>query len=211
MTYPANPNVNSCWHLTGTFSADGYSASSRYPAPKGRVTLLTFNADGSYHTVASRVGPVTVTYAPECLQTEQGTPTCTQLEEALRISGAGEGSYQGAVCTDQAGGGCSCTVQVWETGGQQGLCSPGSNGKSVTLTKPMGYPEPLEPTIGYCIKNGALRFDGPIDGGSFPSNAYTADTTFGRPNCAQAPEQLSTDFGVACSLVCGAEACGQMQ
>lgn len=210
VTSPPNPNVNACWNLTLSFSPEGYNASSRYPSPQGRLTLLSFQADGNYTTLISRVGPVTVKYGPECLQTEQGPPTCAQLQEGLRISGIGEGSYQGAVCTEQAGGGCSCTVQVWETGGMQGIWSVNPSQKSVTLTKPMGYPAPLEASVGYCVKNGSLRFDGPIDGGSFPSNAYTASATFTVPDCARTPEQLSADFGVVCSTLCGAEACGQM-
>jgi hypothetical protein len=191
VTYPAPTNVDSCWNLMGSFGADGvYSASSRYPPPRARRTLLAFEADGTYHGSVTRFGPATVSYPAECLA-NQGAPTCTQLQEALRISGTGEGWYQGGTCTDQTGGGCSCTVQVALVGGPYGTWVLNPDGKSITLTKPMGSDPPLEVSVGYCVKGNALRFDTPLDGGTYPANAYTAEVTFSAPNCTGTPAELS--------------------
>ncbi|HEX2870569.1 MAG TPA: hypothetical protein VHP33_04920 [Polyangiaceae bacterium] len=210
VTYPAPINVNSCWNLMGSFSADGaYSASSRYPAPQQRRTILTFSADGVYYGAVLRFGPVTVNYAAECLVTDHGSPSCTQLQEALQISGIGEGSYQGATCSDLAGGGCSCTVQVAEVGGPTGTWVLNPDQKSFTLTKPMGSDAPLEVNVGYCIKNGSLRFDTPLDGGTYPSFAYMTEVTFSAPNCAGTPEQVKARYGDNCSGYCGGEVCGE--
>jgi hypothetical protein len=211
VTYPAPTNVNSCWNLMGSFGADGvYSASSRYPAPQQRKTLLRFTADGVYYAAITRFGPVTVNYAATCL-TDQGSPTCTQLQEALRISGLGEGAYQGATCTDQTGGGCSCTVQVAEVAGSSGTWVLNPDQKSITITKPMGSDAPLEVNVGYCVKNGSLRFDTPLDGGTYPSYAYMAEVTFSAPNCAGTPEQVKARYGDTCSGYCGSQACGETQ
>lgn len=211
VTYPAPTNVNSCWNLIGSFGADGvYSASSRYPIPKARKTVMTFREDGLFTAGITRFGPVTVNYAAECLSA-QGSPTCTQLQEALRVSGLGEGAYQGATCIDQAGGGCGCTVQVAEVSGPYGTWALNPDQKSFTLTKPMGSDAPLEVNVGYCVKNGALRFDTPLDGGTYPSYAYMAEVTFSAPNCAGTPEQVKTRYGDSCSGYCGSQACGETQ
>lgn len=209
VTYPAPTNVNSCWNLMGSFSSDGtYSASSRYPLPKARRTIMTFREDGLFTAGITRFGPVTVNYAAACL-TDQGSPTCTQLQEALRISGLGEGAYQGATCTDQTGGGCSCTVQVAEVAGPSGTWVLNPDQKSITITKPMGSDAPLEVNIGYCVKSGSLRFDTPIDGGTYPNYAYTADVTFQAPDCSGTPAAVKARYGDNCSGFCGSEACGE--
>lgn len=209
VTYPAPTNVNSCWNLMGAFGADGvYSASSRYPFPKARRTVLAFENDGMYHGSATRFGPVTVNYAAECL-VNQGAPTCTQLQEALRISGLGEGAYQGATCNAHASGGCSCTVQVAEVGGPYGTWALNPDQKSITVGRPMNDPDPFEVNVGYCIKGNSLRFDKPLDGGRSPYYAYTGEVTFSAPNCAGTPEQVKDRYADNCRGYCGPEACGE--
>lgn len=207
-TYPANPAVNECWNLNGSFSPEGYSASSVFPLPSGRATLLRFDDMGSYYGTVLRVGPVTVNYAAACLATDQGSPTCTQLQEALGISGLAEGWYGDPTCVEQTGGGCSCTVQVFAVGSLHANWLLNPDHKSIHLNDPNRYPDPLDLDLGYCIKDGGLRFDGPLDGGEFASYDYTADVTFGKPNCDGTAQQLSTSFGTACELFCGQTACG---
>lgn len=179
---PANFNssVNACWNLMGSFAGGMYSASTRYPFPDGRTTNMRFGPDGSYTSGITREGTVTLNYAPECLTTNEGTPSCAELQTALGVSGTGEGSYFDTACADRAGGGCTCTVRVAEVGGPYGSWVADPGGKSITITKPEGYPEPRVFSVGYCVEGDALRFDGPLDGGSSPYNAYGAEVTFTR-------------------------------
>ena len=179
---PANfgASLNACWNLMGSYSGGVYSATSRYPFPEGRTTDMRFNDGGLYTAGITRAGTVTLDYAPECLTTAQGTPSCAELQTALGTSGIGEGAYFDTACTDRAGGGCSCSVRVNEVSGPSGTWAANPDGKSITITKSEGQPEPRVFSVGYCVKGDKLRFDAPLDGGTSPYYAYGAEVTFTR-------------------------------
>lgn len=204
-----NTNLNACWNLMVSNSGGIYGATTRYPFPDGRSTIMRFSAEGQYTAAMTRAGMVTLDYAPECLTTDQGAPSCAELQAALGVSGLGEGAYFDTMCSDRSGGGCHCTVRVSEVGGPNGNWVANPGGKSITITKPEGYPEPREFSVGYCVEGDTLRFDGPLDGGSSPYASYTGNVTFTRENCTDTPQQLVAKYGDLCSNVCPPQTCGQ--
>lgn len=158
-----NPNVNACWNLQGDYASGTYGASSRYPNPERRETRLRFQQDGAYTFSQTLSGIVHTSYAPECLVSAQGkSPTCDELQTALRNSGIGEGSYFDTTCAARAGGGCDCSVRVEMVGGSQGTWKTEAGG--ITLTRDANLPAPHELTVAYCVNAAGLRFDAPIDG-----------------------------------------------
>jgi hypothetical protein len=207
VTTPPNPNVNACWNLMGAFAGGMYSASTRYPVPEQRTSYVTFTPDGSYRRAQVRSGPVTLTYAAECLVTDQGTPTCAELQAALGVYGIGQGSYYDTVCADQASGGCSCSVRVSEVGGTAGTWQAAS-ATAVTLTNPMGDPEPTMVTVPYCVNASGLRFGDGIDSGSPAFWPHTSDVTFGPRDCNGSVQELTAKYGADCAFVCDTALCG---
>jgi hypothetical protein len=208
VTTPPNPNVDACWNLMGSYSGGIYSAYSRYPTPERRVSWLSFQMSGSYTFAQIRSGPVTVTYAADCLVTDQGTPTCGELQAALLVSGTGEGSYHDTVCTDQAGGGCTCVVQVTEVGGPAGTWQTDAATKTATLTKPTPTLEPAQTTVGYCVDASGLRFDRAIDSASPPFWPDMSGITLTPRDCGGSVQQLKDRYGPDCALVCDTVMCG---
>lgn len=207
-TTPPNPNVDPCWNLMGGYSGGVYSASSRYPAPERRVSNIRFNQDGNYTFAHIRSGPVTVTYAADCLATDQGTPSCAELQAALLVSGIGEGSYHDIVCTDQTGGGCSCVVQVTEVGGIAGTWQTDAAAKTATVTKPTPNLEPAQATVGYCVDATGLRFDSAIGNGSPAFWPNMSGITLTPLDCTGGVQQLQDKYGPDCPLVCDTVLCG---
>lgn len=189
---PASANVNRCWNLDVSYAGGGYAATTRYSAPEHRATYLTFRADGHYNGAQTLTGPVTLKYAADCLVTAQGTPTCAELQVALNTSGLGEGSYSDTICSDQAGGGCTCTINVHETGGSAGDWSTNAAAKTVTLTRDPAF-DPNQVTVGYCVDANGLRFGEGID----TWWRQTAGARFTEIDCADGKQGIGEE-GVDC-------------
>lgn len=194
---PANPNVNACWNLMGGYFNGVYSASTRYPVPQGLETVMQFKPDGSYLSTQVRSGVVTLEYAPECLATPNGTPSCADLQATLYQAGIGEGSYRNTVCLPRAAGGCTCTVDVLEIGGGSGSWAVDQAARSVALTRQPGF-DPSQVTVGYCADHGSLRFAPSIDKwwGSASQAAFAA------VDCLD-DQQGPGEEGIDCGFVCG--------
>lgn len=152
-----------CWELQGSFRNDVYAAYSRYPSPKRLTSYLQFKADGTYLYAAIKEGPVTVNYAAACLVAGDRSPTCAELQAALRESGIGEGSYRDAICTEQVTGGCSCTLQVLEAGAGGGRWKADTATGQLTLSDPTAASLPPSLVTHYCIEDAGLRFDSNVD------------------------------------------------
>jgi hypothetical protein len=198
---PPDPMVDSCWNLKGEYSDGTYFASTRYPSANRLSTYVKFRSDGTYLLLQVRSGPITLSYAPECLVTPQGTPTCAELQDALTQSRLGEGSYRDTMCSARAGGGCDCAVRVEAIGGAPGYWRVDEVAKTVTMSKLEGAPEPREVTVGYCADASGLRFDTAI-GGWWPG---TANETFLQVDCQdglQGPGELGVDCGHTCPTSC---------
>jgi hypothetical protein len=194
---PQGPDVNSCWNLMGSYAGTNYAASTRYPSAERRETFLRFEADGVFISAQQLKGIVTLKYAPECLVTAQGTPTCAELQTALHTSGISEGAYFDTLCSDQAGGGCTCTVRVQEVGALVGNWSIDSSGKAVTLTRNTGQPEPEQLTVDYCSNASGLRFGAGID-------TWLRDTEgdlFAPVDCTDGKQGLGEE-GIDCGFLC---------
>jgi hypothetical protein len=194
--------INSCWNLSGSFAGGTYAANTRYPTPDRRSTLVRFEENGQYTSAQTLTGVVTLTYSAECLVTDQGTPTCAQLQAALDVSGTGEGAYFDTMCADQAGGGCSCTVRVQEVSGSSGTWSIDLAAKTVTLTRDPQLPAPNQLTVGYCADPAGVRFGDGIDAWW----RQTAGATFSKIDCTDGKQGFGED-GVDCGGVCSP--CGQ--
>ena len=198
--YP-KPMVNQCWNLQGSFSEGRYFASSRYPYPENRVVILQFRADGSYVRSESLQGPIAVEYAPECLKTAGGTPTCEQLQATLLESGLGEGSYRDTMCSATAVGGCRCTVQVLITGGESGQWALAGQG-SIQLTRRSADGTTMDTRRStYQACDPALHFDAAIDAWW----RYASRLTLHRPDCTDAqkgPGEQDVDCGGVCDFAC---------
>lgn len=152
-----------CWELRGNFANGVYSAFSRYPSPKRLTSYLLFRPDGAYAYGGTREGPITVNYAASCLVVGDRSPTCGELQAALRESGINEGWYRDALCTEQATGGCSCTIQVSETGGNGGLWKADAATGELTLSDPPESPQPKSLVTHYCVDDAGLRFDANVN------------------------------------------------
>jgi hypothetical protein len=194
----APANINSCWNLNVSFSGGTYYATTRYPAADTRSTYLTFAANGHYTGAQTLTGVVTLEYAAECLVTPQGTPTCAQLQVALHASSVGEGSYFDTMCADQAGGGCTCTVRVQETGGGSGAWSTNVAAKTVTLTRDPHLPEPNQLTLGYCVDAAGVTFGDGIDAWW----RQTAGAFFTKIDCTDGKQSFGEE-----GIDCGGQFC----
>lgn len=198
---PRPADVNECWNLHIERSGQRYVGGTQYPTPEQRTTHLIFRSDGSYQNASLASGPVVLEYAPACLVTEQGTPTCEELELALYESGLGEGAYRDTMCSERAGGGCTCSVHVELVGGSNGSWVMDTESRTVTFNRPEGYPEPRELSVGYCVTGAGLRFDAAIEAwfrGIAGETLRAVDCTDG----ARGPGEDGVDCGLICPNRC---------
>jgi hypothetical protein len=92
---------------------------SLYPPPQ-RFTdgMLTFNADHSYMFVTTNVAHTVAHLTPSCLTAYGGTPSCSELTDA--IVNSANPNYQNVMCTPASDGGCDCGVDIAGTGSDNG-------------------------------------------------------------------------------------------
>lgn len=188
------PPEDPCYKLAVYPQADGtFGAASRWPAPERRDALLKFDAAHFSWAITDR-GPVTIAYAASCLAKTTPRPTCAQLAPALLISGLGEGSVRQVDCAD-AGGGCTCTFSISETGGPYGEWSAAGGLLTLVSNPGTAYEKTVETT--YCNDGSTLRFGAAIDAVSAGLSRFT----FELANCADG-RQGALEDGVDCGFYC---------
>ena len=196
-TAPVRGNLNGCSNLVLDSSTGQLAARTNYPPPKQRSFLMRFNADGTYSASIVNHGSVTLSYAPACLITAQGSPSCTQLGEALLDFGVGSGTIQQVSCSDGAAGGCDCTLEVNEVGGPAGEYVADTTTGELQLTR--NQAEMLDTS--YCVNATSLRFGPEIEawfGGA-------SQVTFSASSCddgVQGPGESGVDCGPGCPNPC---------
>jgi hypothetical protein len=194
---PATPNPDGCWQLQGNYSDGVYTAFTHYPRPEHRTTLLHFSADHTFSAGQLRSGPLELDYPPSCLTTEQGTPTCAELETTLLASGIGEGSYRDTQCRDREDGGCVCSVQAAITGGSAGTWTLSQPGR-LMLTNANQFLEPFQLSVNYCVDGGVLRWDNALEAWL----KGVAGAAFTPLACSDGVQNPSEPEGLDCGFPC---------
>lgn len=148
---------SSCLSVSGNL--DLAQAGLNCPAPPVSGSLhvtgsFTANADTSYSDGTTTTGTEQFTLAPACLFLSGTTTDCDGIVASVK-GGLG---FAGLTCARAAGGGCSCTATIQQTGGF-GLVSPApstsgnhsSSGNTLTVTGDAG-----DAKYSYCVAGSTL-------------------------------------------------------
>jgi len=161
---PCGGNVVGTWNvqsscLTVSGNLDLALTGLNCPAPPVSGSLqvtgsLTANANTTYTDNTTTTGTEHFMLAPACLMISGTTTTCDGITGPIQ-GGLG---FPSLSCTDAAGGGCSCTATIQQTGGV-GLPSPApsttgnyaTSGNTLTLTGGGG-----DARYSYCVAGSTL-------------------------------------------------------
>lgn len=181
--------------------------------PIGAATVH-YGADGRYSAGLTRTGTYTLDFPTMCMRafgakditdaTGAVIPVCKQLEEPLRASGIGEGSYPNTTCIPNKDdpGGCLCAFDVTETGGSAGTYQVLEDGK--TIMHLPGNNFPMKAT--FCNKGGSLELTGADGDYLFGQRGLrTLDLAPFVANCTdgvQGAGEDGVDCGGACPTAC---------
>jgi hypothetical protein len=110
------------WKVTSsclTIDTSSMMPSSECPGQTTNVSDIgvsgnfTFNADQTFSSTGTASGKVNVTRPASCMTRNGVTITCAQLQQGIEANL--DSQFSSASCTDQLGGGCSCTFVIAPT------------------------------------------------------------------------------------------------
>ncbi|HVJ16963.1 MAG TPA: hypothetical protein VM686_16090 [Polyangiaceae bacterium] len=164
---------------------------------------LSIVDDGTYAIGVLYTTSTQLLHAADCRQTGGAIASCDEIQEQVGALLAGEGYGRNHVCTEEAGGGCLCTVDLTMVMGQAGTWLQTQDGK-LLLTPNFVAPEapPPEPTT-YCASDTTLALGAELHLSSYA--AIGVDVVFQRVDCAdglQGDGEEGPDCGGVCLVDC---------
>lgn len=107
--------AGSCLPVSGVANMSGFGLGCTAAPVTGTLRVAgtwTANGDGTFMDGTTTSGDSEIQLPAECLNVSGTTTTCDRLDGALQALG-----YASVTCADAAGGGCTCTATVQQTGG----------------------------------------------------------------------------------------------
>jgi hypothetical protein len=165
-TPPTPPQLDECSGLQ-LFRFDGQLEVIGWfnDRPAQRHVTLEFAPDGTYTWQQVFQGPISVHYPAACRMTmtqPQSQETCEDIAAAASLAWTDPDQTFGpavaaqVTCTEDANGGCDCTVNLDTTKDELGFWETGADG-SLILSKGAGRFQGAQLTS-YCVEQGTLRF-----------------------------------------------------
>lgn len=177
--------------------------------PFGTATV-GYHADGSYSIGIGRTGYFYFEFSGQCMrQFGAGTglataDMCAQLQQPLRDSGAGEGSYQNTTCgvNPKDPFGCLCLFDVAEISGSGGRWQKVGTNEILHLPNTAGFSF----RTSFCRTGNTLQITG-ADGSYLLNKPALRTLDLGQVICndgVQGFGEDGIDCGPACGTPCGA-------